>query len=462
MSLGRELELTLLQELWRENRFIFTVIYGSKHVGKTTLIHEFCRGKKTIFFSSLNSTKNVNLASFSNALFSSISPSLSVHPTLTELSSILNNLNTYAQNKKIVVVFDNFQYLLSSIPDCLETFQYFMEQFFLNTNLFLVFIGSPSSLMEQKVLGEKSPLYGLCTESLKLSPFSYKETGFFFSSYSHAQKALVYGVTGGIPYYFSFFSQEKEIHKNILSAFFQYNSPLLEMPAYCLNQEFSDLKLYNGILTNMAAGKKMLQELSEAVHLEPELLLKYLKNLSTLEIIQKRVPLLSNDNKNNFYEINNYMFYFWYRFVPFHMSYITSGRMPFFYQRFVEDRLDSYMEQVFTKICTDYLSLYCPFLPMEIAQIGSWWDQSPLFGDSLYIPIVAVDPEENQALFASASYSSLMDVEDYIKIKKASLHFTSMKARYYYLFSCKGFTKQLQHLAAKENVFLFLLPDLYA
>lgn len=136
--------------------------------------------------------------------------------------------------------------------------------------------------------------------------------------------------------------------------------------------------------------------------------------------------------------------------------------MPFFYQRFVEDRLDSYMEQVFTKICTDYLSLYCPFLPMEIAQIGSWWDQSPLFGDSLYIPIVAVDPEENQALFASASYSSLMDVEDYIKIKKASLHFTSMKARYYYLFSCKGFTKQLQHLAAKENVFLFLLPDLYA
>ena len=341
MILGRELELTLLQELWRENRFIFTVIYGSKHVGKTTLIHEFCRGKKTIFFSSLNSTKNVNLASFSNALFSSISPSLSVHPTLTELSSILNNLNTYAQNKKIVVVFDNFQYLLSSIPDCLETFQHFMEQFFLNTNLFLVFIGSPSSLMEQKVLGEKSPLYGLCTESLKLSPFSYKETGFFFSSYSHAQKALVYGVTGGIPYYFSFFSQEKEIHKNILSAFFQYNSPLLEMPAYCLNQEFSDLKLYNGILTNMAAGKKMLQELSEAVHLEPELLLKYLKNLSTLEIIQKRVPLLSNDNKNNFYEINNYMFYFWYRFVPFHMSYITSGRMPFFYQRFVEDRLGS-------------------------------------------------------------------------------------------------------------------------
>lgn len=67
MFIGRENELTLLQDLYSSKSFEFLVLYGRRRVGKTSLLSEFSKNKNAIFFSAQE--KNNSLKSFQLLLF---------------------------------------------------------------------------------------------------------------------------------------------------------------------------------------------------------------------------------------------------------------------------------------------------------------------------------------------------------------------------------------------------------
>ena len=49
--IGRENELTELNEMYEQERFHMFVLCGRRQVGKTTLLNEFCKNKEAVFFS---------------------------------------------------------------------------------------------------------------------------------------------------------------------------------------------------------------------------------------------------------------------------------------------------------------------------------------------------------------------------------------------------------------------------
>ena len=59
--IGRERELTSLKEFYEKDGIGMTVIYGRRRIGKSTLITEFAKDKKTIFYTATKVGKNRNL-----------------------------------------------------------------------------------------------------------------------------------------------------------------------------------------------------------------------------------------------------------------------------------------------------------------------------------------------------------------------------------------------------------------
>ncbi|MCD8148774.1 MAG: AAA family ATPase [Clostridiales bacterium] len=49
MFIGRERELKRLNAMYQSDRLEVAIVYGRRRVGKTTLINEFCKEKRTVF-----------------------------------------------------------------------------------------------------------------------------------------------------------------------------------------------------------------------------------------------------------------------------------------------------------------------------------------------------------------------------------------------------------------------------
>ena len=66
--IGRLQEMNQLERMYASERFEFMVMYGRRRIGKTTILQEFSKMHKTIFFSAQEKNDTLNLQDFSKLL----------------------------------------------------------------------------------------------------------------------------------------------------------------------------------------------------------------------------------------------------------------------------------------------------------------------------------------------------------------------------------------------------------
>ena len=110
MFLGRERELSDLDELYAQEQFQLFILYGRRRVGKTTLLNEFCKGKETIFYSAEQSNTKLNLDKFSELVFTHYKET-SLSP-FTSWENALTYIDQRQGDRRLVLVFDEFPYLV--------------------------------------------------------------------------------------------------------------------------------------------------------------------------------------------------------------------------------------------------------------------------------------------------------------------------------------------------------------
>ena len=116
--IGREKELSDLNELYIQDKFQLFVLYGRRRVGKTTLLNEFCRDKDTIFYSAEQSNNKNNLEKFSELVFDFYNETNL--ESFSSWTNALSYINERQKGKRLVLVIDEFPYLVKKNKDKLE------------------------------------------------------------------------------------------------------------------------------------------------------------------------------------------------------------------------------------------------------------------------------------------------------------------------------------------------------
>ena len=195
MFIGREQELKRLNRMYESEKLEVAVIYGRRRVGKTTLINEFCKDKKTVFFAAQENSIEQNLLELSNSIAQVDKQGSVANVMYRSFADALLRLEELAKEERLVFVIDEYPYLAQADKGISSLLQNFLDHQFKSTKLFLILCGSSMSFMENQVLGYQSPLYGRRTAQFKILPFDYFDTGKWFPEYSYEEKAIMYGVT---------------------------------------------------------------------------------------------------------------------------------------------------------------------------------------------------------------------------------------------------------------------------
>lgn len=191
----------------------------------------------------------------------------------------------------------------------------------------MILCGSALSFMEKKILSEKSPLFGRRDLQIKLEAFNYLDAAKFVPNYSNEDKAIYYGITGGVAKYLSMIDPKKSMDENIVRLFFRTDGYLYDETRNLLTQEFSDISLVNNIVEQIAFGENTLNTIARKIGEKEPTVLYSLDKLINIGLIEKRKCITDEKNKKKTqYVLRDYMFKFWYEFIPKATSVIKMGQ----------------------------------------------------------------------------------------------------------------------------------------
>ncbi|AEM79357.1 AAA family ATPase [Thermoanaerobacter wiegelii] len=455
MFIGREYELETLNRLYNEDKFHFIVMYGRRRVGKTTLLTEFCKDKPSIFFVAEEYNDKIALESFSDKILSYFGLGGLVSRFESWEKAFLF-LAQQAKDKRLVVVIDEFPYIVNSNKSIPSLLQNLIDHHLKDTKLFLIICGSSVSFIEKEILSYKSPLYGRRTAQLIVEPFNFFESRKFFPNYDFENQVIAYGVLGGIPQYLNNFDSTKDVYENIKTKILDKASYLYEEPKLLLRQEVREPSLYNSIIEAIASGSSKLNEISTKVGVDTDKCSKYISTLIDLKILEKITPVeLKDKSRKSIYKIKDNFFRFWYRFVFTNKALIEQGLIDEVLENKIKPFMNEFIGEVYEEICIDYLKILNKNkkLPFIFEKIGKWWGNNPYKKREEEIDIVALD--KNNIMFGECKWQNRKVDMGVLKglIEKSALF--NYQNKYYILFSKSGFTDDVINFAKNNsNVFL--------
>ena len=471
MFIGRERELTALKEWYDKDGIGMMVIYGRRRIGKSTLITEFAKGKRTIFYTATKIGKNRNLELFSKQVVDLLMPGLGeVRFPATE--AVFDFIDKNMGSEKIVLVIDELPYWAERDEALLSVLQKYMDTVWNDKNLKIILCGSALSFMEKKVLSEKSPLFGRRDSQMKLDAFDYLDSAKFVPDYSNEDKAICYGITGGIAKYLSMIDPAKSMDENIIRLFFRTDGYLYDETRNLLTQEFSDIAIVNNIVEQIASGENTLNTIAGKIGEKESTILYSLDKLISVGLVEKKRCITEEKNKKKTqYVLKDFMFKFWYEFIPKATSVIEMGQGELYYQKVVKPALHSFMGAVFEEMCRYYtlkqgiMGEYGCF----ITSVGTWWgvenitDQNGNFrAQSADIDVVALSETDKKAVVGECKFKNeKIDKGIYdTLIRRGKVIPAKYKISKYIFFSLSGYPEWFESLS-EEDVLLLTLDSLY-
>lgn len=447
----RKLEIATLEKEYAKKEASLVIVYGRRRVGKTTLLSEFIKGKKAMYFLATQESEALNRAAFQEK-----AAAFTKNPVLSETSmdkwdTIFRLIVSCEWDEKPILVIDEFQYLGKTNPAFPSVFQRIWDEILIKTSVMVILCGSLISMMVSQTLSYNSPLYGRRTAQIRLKqiPFSYYRD--FYGGLSRREQIERYAVTGGVPKYIESFADCEDIYTGIEKNILDRTGYLYEEPHFLLQQEVAEVGSYFSILRAIAFGRTKLAEIACFMETRATDLTRNLKTLTELDLVRREVPVTEENpekSKKGLYRITDYYIRFWFTLIYPNQGDVEQGQIAAVMDKVRKSFVTGHAALVYEDVCREELSEK-EGLPCHFSRVGRFWNKNT------EIDIVGLNEEERTILFGECKYlSEAVDVDVFYRLqekaKQVAWH-RGDRREIYCLFSINGFSQRLQELSADRD-----------
>ena len=430
--INREKELEALENSYESNNPAFIIIYGRRRLGKTELVKRFIKDKRAFYFLAKQEKLELEFERFKEKFAKK-------HNIFLEANNWEKLFEEIGEKVKgrLIIVIDEFPYWVIKDEKILSEFQYLWDEILSKQNMVLILLGSYISIMEQKVIGYKSPLYGRRTSQIEVNPLRVTDIKEFFPKYKIQDIIRTYGASDTIPYYLIQFDRNKTFWQNIADTFLNTSNPLYQDAEILLSAELREYNTYFNIIKTIIDGATKLSEIANKSKVDITNISKYLNVLTGLKIIKKIKPATASlKEKNYLYELEDNYFRFWLTYV-------------YPYKEEIEENTDQHLKNIMKdhprymgKIFEQFITKTLPqIVNMKFSKIGRWWYKDR------EIDIVALNEQTKKILFAECKWQENVNANrilQELKEKTGFVDWNRNKRKEYYAIFAKSFKKKVK------------------
>lgn len=424
--IGREDQLKSLNQNYSSSKSNLMILYGRHGTGKTTLIKEFIKDKKSFYY------KAVAADDFEqNIMFGRAAD--------VKSDSYYEIMKTLRDRGIMLFVVEEFHNIIKTDSDFMADVSRLVRD---EPKVMVILSCSSVAWVENSMVKAMGNYAFSINAFMKLKEFSYSDFINRFHNTEPRELLYIYAITGGNPGYVDRWNENISIKENICRLFLTDKGAWYKEALNYVKDEFREISVYNTILSCLAMGRNKLNDIHEYTGYGRDKISVYLKNLIAREIVEKifSYDVFGSENtRKGLYRIQDSFIEFWYRYIYQDWSRIDVTEPHEFYDSHIENRLEEFVKNAFIRIAREMLEILGDMhkLPFEAVRKGSWYGKN---GD---IHLIFEDKDGNDIIGQVYVDDRKVCMEDFDRLRE-NVQLAGINGRFYYLFSINGFSDDLK------------------